>query len=408
MPDSHPPAITFGGESIAFPVIRNLARAGAQAHAVGGAPEHNPIRYSRYCAAYTDLGSGEGVQERWLDWLMSDGPRGAVLLPCNDEGLEMILKNRALLEERGYVCIEADDEVLRAMLDKELTYELARPAGIVCPHTAALRSMADLDAAAAELSYPCALKPLRTNLFAREFGIGNKLLVAADEGELRDGLARMLALGLEMMVTEIVPGSDEQLVSYCGYLDEHGEPLTHFTFRKLRQFPPHFGLGCYVVSDWNEEVIEEGLRFLRGVGLRGLFHVEFKRDADDGRLKLLECNHRFTIEAMFAPRDLALLTYNRLLGRPLPPERRYRAGLHLWNPIEDARSLRSYRRAGEWTRRRWLASLAHRQRFHAFRWDDPMPTIVYHLRWLWRVLRRRLGRGRKSAYLAAREPLLPR
>ena len=75
------------------------------------------------------------------------------------------------------------------------------------------------------------------------------------------------------------------------------------------------------MTDRNPEVAELGLRFFQGVGLRGLANVEFKRDARDGRLKLIECNHRFTAPTGLlraAGMDLPLFVYNRLTGRPLP------------------------------------------------------------------------------------------
>ena len=391
-PPEKPPAVTLGGEAIAFPVVRSLDRAGIRAFAIGGSPEYNPIAYSRHCAGYADLGSKGGVVERWLEWLVEHGPRGAVVLPCNDDGLDLVLRHRTTLEGLGFVPAEADDEVLAAMLDKERTYRLARAIGVPTPRTWTSASGDDLDESIEAIGFPCALKPLHTHLFARVFGVGNKLLVANDRRELDDGLRRMRSLGLEMAVTEIIRGPETELLSYCGCLDENGTPLTHFTFRKIRQYPIHFGLGCHVVSDWNEEVIEAGLRFLRGVGLRGLFHVEFKRDPRDGELKLLECNHRFTIEAMFSPIDLPLLVYNRLLGRSPPAERPYRNGVHLWNPVKDTRAFLAYRRRRELTLWRWLRSLMHRQRFHVFRLDDPWPTIRHHVALARRFLAKRLFR----------------
>jgi len=399
----NPPAVTLGGEAIAFPVVRSLDRAGIEAFAIGGSPEYNPIAYSRHCAGYADLGSKGGVVDRWLEWLVEHGPRGAVVLPCNDDGLDLVLRHRSTLEGLGYVLPEADDRVLAAMLDKDETYRLARAADVPTPRTWSSGGGDDLDQAIEGIGFPCALKPLHTHLFARIFGVGNKLLVANNRKELDDGLRRMQALGLEMAVTEIIPGRETQLLSYCGYLDASGTPLTHFTFRKIRQYPIHFGLGCYVVSDWNEDVIQAGLRFLRGVGLRGLFHVEFKRDPRDGELKLLECNHRFTIEAMFAPIDLPLLAYNRLLGRTLPSERPYRSGIHLWNPVKDTRAFLAYRRREELTVWRWLRSLLHPQRFHVFRLDDPWPTIRHHAALARRFFSKRLlRRGVKRP----QEPLL--
>lgn len=395
----------FGGEAIGLRVQRTLARAGVPVHGVGGA--HGLLRYSRHCRGYASIGSkfhGDNVYERWLEWLEDGAPRGAVLLPCTDAGLELVVRHRAELVDLGYVPIEADDDVLAAMLDKERTYELARGVGIQTPATVTPRTDDDLVAVADQFEYPCAIKPLHSKLFARHFGGRNKLFVAHNPGELKQGWARMNELGLEAMVTEIVPGGDDRLLSYCGYLDERGEPLTEFTFRKIRQFPPRFGLGCYVVSDWNPEVVETGLRFLRGIGLRGLFHVEFKRDSRDDQLKLIECNHRFTVELVFSPRNLPLLTYNRLLNRPLPSPGFYRAGKSLWNPVEDTKAARSYRRHGELTLAQWLRSLLHLQQFHAFRWDDPLPTMAYHLRKLTRFLVRRLRRQRASS---SPNPLLP-
>ena len=401
----NPPAIVFGGEAIGLQVQRRLARADVPVYGVGG--PNGLLRHSRHTRGYASLGSKfleADVYKRWLEWLEDGAPRGAVLLPCTDEGLQLVVRHRAALEDLGYVPIEANDDVLGAMLDKERTYELAAKVGIETPATVTVRTADELAAAAAELEYPCAIKPLHSNLFARHFGDRNKLLVAHNAGQLMEGWTRMNELGLEVMVTEIVPGGDDRLLSYCGYLDERGEPLTQFTFRKIRQFPPRFGLGCYVVSDWNPEVAEKGLRFLRGVGLRGLFHVEFKRDARDDQLKLIECNHRFTIELVFSPRNLPLLTYNRLLSRPLPSPRPYRAGQWLWNPVEDSRAARSHRRNGELSWSQWLRSLFHFQQFHAFRWDDPLPTIAYHLRKLTNFLARRFRRRR----ISASEPLLPK
>jgi predicted ATP-grasp superfamily ATP-dependent carboligase len=237
------------------------------------------------------------------------------------------------------------------------------------------------------------VKPRQTHRWAVHFKT-EKLIVAEDRAALVGALEKTGSLGLETIVTEIIPGPETRLLSHAGYLDEHGEPLSQFTFRKYRQLPIHFGIGTYVVSDWNEEVIEAGLAFLRAAGLRGLFHVEFKHDERDGELKLLECNHRFTIESSFAPVDLPLLAYSRVLGRPSPAPRRYRSGVHLWEPYRDLRALLAYRRRGELSVAGWLRTLAHRQRFHSFAWSDPRPALYSRLVLARRWLRKRLGLGR--------------
>ena len=182
-----------------------------------------------------------------------------------------------------------------------------------------------------------------------------------------------------MLVTEFIPGPDDQFSSYYSFLDEEGSPLFHFTKRKLRQFPPRFGGGTYHVTEWQPEVAELGLRFFQGVGLRGLGNVEFKRDARDGGLKLIECNARFTMatgQVRRAGIDLAMIAYARTTGQPLPPMDSFRDGVRLWYPSLDLRALQQYRALGEISRTQWLRSLAHRQHLPVLDAHDPLPFLT--------------------------------
>src|SRR3954468_12328487 len=148
---------------------------GAQVFALGDASD--PVRASRHCHEFVDVGARKGVADRYLEWLSKDGPRAGAVLPCDDDGLELIARNRALLADWGYSPIEADDDVLLAMLDKDRTYELSRKAGVPTPRTATVRTHEEAMAAAEEFSYPCALKPLSSHEFAQHFGILKKVLL---------------------------------------------------------------------------------------------------------------------------------------------------------------------------------------------------------------------------------------
>jgi predicted ATP-grasp superfamily ATP-dependent carboligase len=194
------------------------------------------------------------------------------------------------------------------------------------------------------------------------------------------------------MATEVIPGPDDSYCSYFGYLDEAGRPLFHITKRKPRQFPIHFGLGTYHITDSSPDVREQGERFLRELGLRGLANVEFKRDARDGRLKLIECNHRLTASTpvlQAAGADLPLLLYNRVTGAPIDGLANYRPGVWLWSPIQDVRALRAYRRQGELSLRQWARSLRGRPHFPVAKWTDPLPTVAFHARMVEQFVRRR-------------------
>jgi D-aspartate ligase len=387
-----PPAVILGGGGTALPVARSLGRAGVPVYALGS--QQDPVRFSRGCAKFVRLGRERGMQDRWLEWLRS-APVGSVVLPCEDEGLELIARNRELLLELGLVPFEADDEVLLAMLDKHETYRLAAQIGIEAPLSFTVHTGDDIAVALERISYPCALKPVHSHEFVRHFG-GMKAFIVHSDDELRKALSRTVALGVEMMVTEIVPGRDDQFFSYYSYIDEDGEPLLHVTKRKLRQYPIWFGSGCFHVTDWNPEAAELGLRFFEGVGLRGLGNVEFKRDARDGRLKLIECNHRFTAATGLlreAGADLPLFVYNRLVGRPLPRIDGYRTGLTMWYPMRDLRALIAYRRHGEMSLFRWLRSVVGRHHYPVASISDPGPALVNQARFFSR-LRGLLGRHR--------------
>ena len=371
---SNPPAVILGGTVTALSVARSLTDAGVTVHVLDG--RGSPVRTSRLRAAFVDVG-GDEMQPRMLDWLRS-GPHGAVVLACGDEGLELIARHRAELIELGYIPMEADDRVLLAMLDKKRTDALAREHGIPAPPVLALRDQADVDAVSGEISYPCVLKPVHSHVFART-KLGTKVLIADSPAALQAEFERMSALGVELLVVEVVTGPDDEYVSYYSYLDEHGEPLLHFTKRKIRQHPNRFGTGTYHATTHDQEVAELGLRFFQAVGLRGLGNVEFKRDGRDGQLKLIECNARFTMSnelIRIAGIDLALFSYNRLLGRPTPPVNSYRDDIRLWDPVNDIRAFLDYRRNGELSLGRWVGSLLHPQHFPRARIDDPLPALV--------------------------------
>ena len=296
------------------------------------------------------------------------------MLPCDDDALELIARNRARLVGLGYRPFEANDDVLLTMLDKSTTYRLARDAGLDTPETHVPRDSDELDDALEHVSFPCAVKPVHSHLFQQRATSPVKAIVAGSAAELREAYALMRASGVEALITEIIPGGDDQLCSYYGYLEPDGTSSLHLTKRKIRQYPNGFGLGCYQITDWNPEVAALGLRFFQAMGVRGLANVEFKRDARDGRLKLIECNHRFTAaneQLRVAGIDLALFTYARLAGIPTPQVDSYRSDVRLWHPIEDARAFLSYRARGELTLSEWATSLLHVQHFPLFRWDDP-------------------------------------
>jgi D-aspartate ligase len=368
------PAVVLGGVVGALTVARSLWRCGIRVDVLADGSK-SPAQHSRACKRHVPPVDGEALSEGWMRWLMNESAP-AVLLPCCDEGVEFIARHRGELEAAGHRPWEANDEGSLNMLDKARAYELARAADVGAPHTVTVTDLHQLTGL--DFMFPCGIKPLYSHRFAREFKTAGKGVTVATVEQARRVLAPVLEAGHPMLLTEVIPGPDDQFRSYFTYIDENGEPLLHFTKRKLRQYPTHFGLGCYHLTEWNPEVARLGFQFARAAGLRGLVNMEFKPDPRDGQLKLIECNPRFTEangQVRAAGIDLALVAYNRLFGLPLPPVDSSKDHLAMWYPVDDIRAFREYRRRGELTTAAWLRTLARRQVPLIFSWRDPKPSM---------------------------------
>lgn len=387
-PQLTPPVLVLGGSENALSVARSLGECGITVHALTYPGE--PVRHSRF-ATWARISDGEaavpGGWERFLLSRDSDYLRGAVLLCCSDEAIEILIRRHEALREK-FVLEEGDPAVRLRLLDKLRTYEIARQTGVDTPAFWYPRSEEELGRwlETAAPRFPVILKPLLSYEFKRAYG--QKFLRAADEPTLRRRFAEVRARGLDVVLMELIPGPDDRLCSYYTYVDGEGTPLFHFTKRVIRRSPVNMGGACYHVTDWIPEARDLGLRFFRGAGLRGLGNVEFKRDERDGRLKLIECNARFTAANCLlrsSGLDVAVLVYSQLTGGRVVPPPLYRTGLHLWNPLKDAQSFLELYRRGETTVASWARSLLHPQTFPYFSWSDPQPSLR---RW-WQTLRAR-------------------
>jgi D-aspartate ligase len=393
-----PPVLLLGGIANALSAARSMGRKGRRVFALAENQEFNALPFSRYVSEWVPLGSDEPVEVRWWRWL-ANGPVGAVVLPCGDIGLEFVARHRRALVESGYFPVRAADEVVLAMLDKRRTFELAHEVGIEAPRVSTVQGPEDIDRVLAEFSFPCAFKPR----WSHENQTPRKGYVVRDRQEFHETFQWLRSVGTDMVVTEIVPGVDDSYCSYYSFLDADGNPATNFTKQKIRQRPPVFGdIGTFHATRWYPDAAELGLRFFRNIGLRGLGNVEFKRDARDGRLKLIECNPRLTAANELVHRagiDFAEIAYRDALGHSLAVPQDFRTGMHFWLPLSDLRALPDYRRRGEFSTARWLTSIARPAVLPLFDHGDPLPSIANAGNFTRRAgsYQRRRGRGAPAA-----------
>ena len=290
--------------------IRSLGRAGVRVLAVDHRPSALGFR-SRY-AERRVCPDPHADEAGFVAFIRGLGD--VVAFPTHDEALNTIARHLDELELRAP--FPAWD-VLRHVQSKRSQLERAAAAGVATPETRYPTSAADARAAAEELGLPILVKPEHPVGFKQRFRRQAFRCETLAEVETAYAQAEEFA----PMVQELVPGGDEMLYTVGSYLARDGRALGVFSGRKLRQTPPGIGTCRVGEAVWVQETVDAALALLRAFGFFGLSQVEFKRDARDGRFKLMEINPRLWQWHGLAAAcgiDLPRIAYADLTGAPSP------------------------------------------------------------------------------------------
>jgi len=375
--DISTPVLVMGGQQNALSIVRSLGKLGV--HVSVSLAQGCWAVESRYCSGSYTYPAGTDLHLFWKKLLLSDDKplQGTMLLTCNDDAIEFVAENKEALRQY-YVVDENVPELQQAMLDKQKTLELAREAGCPIPEFWNIATIEDVVSLKESVTFPVMIKPIHSHVFRRHY-VDKKYLLANDYQELFSLVSDVLSKSIEVMVCEMIPGPDTLLSSYYTYIDDNDQALFHFTKKVIRRFPVNSGGASYHITEWIPETAEMGERFFRGIKFRGLGNIEFKRDLRDGKLKVIECNARFTAAQELLVQsgmDISLMIYRRLSGQAVPKMEGYRDHVRLLEPIMDFKAYKQLKVLGEITFFAWLKSLMHKQVFSYFRLDDPKPVIV--------------------------------
>lgn len=235
---------------------------------------------------------------RFTDLLLDRAPawRGALVLETEDAFSVALSRQRDVLSEHYHLHVGAWP-VVSQFLEKDRTAALAASVGVPMPRA---YEVEDGNAVPDRVLLPAIVKPVRSHEFVEAFG--TKLWVVERADALADALRRASACGIDVVVQELVPGSDHgTLESVEVYVDRTGRWAAEQYNVKLRQSPPMFGVmrvGRSVPPI--QDVREATRRLLVEAGYRGYASAEFKRDPRDGVARLIEVNVRL-------PRNGALM-----------------------------------------------------------------------------------------------------
>jgi D-aspartate ligase len=270
---------------------------------------------------------------------------GAFLIPTLDEYIIFVSQNRDKLKER-YVFTTQSWDIVDRVINKDRLYPQAQKNDVPTPRFFLPDSIEFLTEHQGEFSYPCILKPNETHKFDRLYG--QKNFVVHDFQNLVELFTDTQKNGLEMMISEIIPGDDSSIHSYRSYIDSQGEILGEMCTQKLRQYPTGFGQAAVLkTTALIPEVREQALRLLRSLSFRGQSIVEFRWDHRDNQYKLMEINSRPGVTEWLevkAGMNFPYMTYLDLVENIRTPTSAYRQELYwihnYWEVINFFTSLR--------------------------------------------------------------------
>ena len=394
-----PPVVLLGGVNL----VRALGLAGIPAIVASSDPDE-PAFASRYCVGRVVLppvSRAAAVIEALIDLsaqLFRTLGRHVPLMYGNDNWLELIYAHRDRLDGH-YLMVLNDTSVALALMEKAQFQALALQRGLPVP--LGLRWEGEGDNSLKGFHKPVLVKP--RHKFEWHDSPLHELLFTDDGKALvfEDGAAAMAHPLVEcyrnqLLFQEFIPGDDQQLWSYHGYADEDGEVIASFVGRKIRTYPPITGESAYIEMVCDPALSAFGKQMAARLPLRGPFKIDFKKDARDGRLVILEINARYTLWHYLGAVNgvnLASAAYAYLMdGTRAQPATQYSTA-HRWVYMKlDFLAYRALARTGELDLLGWLRSLMGARRvYNVFAWNDPGPLAAM---WVGRFTRR--GRRAKE------------
>lgn len=404
LPADRPCVVLLGGLN----VLRALGLAGIPT-IVAGADFKDPAFASRYCGGRCKL-PPPNQREALVDALIElsevviemTGSR-PLLVYGNDGHLDVIYTHYARLKER-FLLLLNDVDVGRALLEKDRFGAFAQDRLLPVPATFAWEGTGP--GTVTGCNGPVLVKPryksgwhdspLHNRLFTGE---GKALLFRS--GRAASDHPLVAHYHQDLVFQQFIPGDDSALWSYHGVSDEKGNVLVDFIGRKIRTFPPITGESAFIEMAYDRALQALGRDIASRIPLRGVFKMDFKKDACNGRYYLLEINARFNLWHYLGAMNgvnliRAFYDYVAKTGASAAAQKTAGRKYRWLNLPLDYRAYRALAAQGKIGFVEWVLSLlGSRKVYHIFSWSDPGPFIA-----LWADRLRRRARRNTTRVLS--------
>jgi len=177
-------------------------------------------------------------------------------------------------------------EVLKLVLNKALTLDVAQKCGISVPKTVVVPDSKALEDVLLAFTFPVVVKPAQKSMGEEDFK--TRILSTVHDVET------FFPWGYELRTPLIIQEFCEGVGVGIEVLLHKGECVTAFQHRRLVEFPYRGGLAVTAIAETlHPDLFQAAIRLLRALGWEGLAMVEFRIDPDSGKAVLMEVNGRY-------------------------------------------------------------------------------------------------------------------
>jgi predicted ATP-grasp superfamily ATP-dependent carboligase len=369
-----PPAVLLDANDGCLAIARALARRGVQVHVLTR-PLLRWVGRTRAATSSATLPQLPAGLEQWRGALRRF--EEAVVLSGSDIATEFLACERPGLPP-GLRCYEAPDSAHLALMNKRSLYAAGREAGVRVPWTQVISSLPALEQAAARLAPPYVIKASWGHRSKATTGLATRIV--RDTDELLAVARPAVRAGLELLLTEYVPGGDEALQGQVTVRSADGSyPLTYGRV-KLRQWPPRAGVGACMITRDVPEAERSARTLLDHANFVGVSSYECKRHAETGEVVLIEINVR--VPQSFglgesAGADASWRLYADLAGLDLGPAPPARLGRTMSIPYLDRKAVRRELRRRPGSLPRIVGQYARLREFNILDPRDPGPGVAW-------------------------------
>lgn len=279
------PVVVVGFSLNGLGVVRSLAPLGVRCFILYN-DRDDPCLATRYGVKIRVPGISAADVLSALRRIKAETGRKAVLFLTNDVSVASISRNREAFRELVELPLP-DHDVVDALLQKDRCRALYEEAGIDQPETVCL-TRGGADDGLDRLRYPCILKASeKPDGYSERF---RKAYIVESAHEARAVFSTMEGFVDRAVIQEWIEGQEADIYFGLSVMGRDGRPAAAFCGRKINSWPPRMGntARCVPAPELQGPVLETTTRFFERVGLVGFGALEFKRDARDGRLCVIE------------------------------------------------------------------------------------------------------------------------